>query len=616
MNTENLMSILGSIGIGAGVVGAVLLTIFGLMMMRLYKTASKKEALIRTGVRGEQIVFDGGMMVIPSLQELQRVPLTTEQFEVYHQQKEALITEDSRRIDVHYKVAMHIDPTPDAVRKAAQTLDDLNDLHGTLKTIALPKVVAAMRQVAVSMKMRDLYKNRNEFRQAIITAVMSDLAQNGLVLEGISIEALDQTAMEYWNEDNVYDAEGLIEITKEVEASKKERNDIKRENEVLIATRDLAAHQKTEELKRDEEFATLEKERLVSVRKSEQEAEMAKSSSEQNKASEVARIQAEEATESAEIGKKLAIKEATINSTKKERIAEQNKEVEIHKKSQEVSEQSAIADEKKATAVTAREKVVTAEKVATAERSKQVAVIDAKKDAEVKNANLVVESEAKKTAAADNAEASRLEATGIADAVSLKAEGEAKAINALADANERKYAVDAEGNKIANEAANTLSSEQVTMQIQKATIAALPSIIAESVKPMEAIDSVRIVQADGLGVANNGNGGSNNGSTSNGSLPEQFMNSALQYRVGQKLVDSMMSSVGLSGNDFEGLTKLPAETLEGMAATISKAAGKEVKASDLLEEVKELASELSSTDEKLYSEEGHIDDIDNDHSSD
>jgi len=69
----------------------------------------------------------------------------------------------------------------------------------------------------------------------------------------------------------------------------------------------------------------------------------------------------------------------------------------------------------------------------------------------------------------------------------------------LAQAQEQQYKVDAEGTRAVNEAANVLSVEQVEMQVRLALLKHLPDIIRESVRPMENIDDIKILQVNGLG---------------------------------------------------------------------------------------------------------------------
>ena len=69
--------------------------------------------------------------------------------------------------------------------------------------------------------------------------------------------------------------------------------------------------------------------------------------------------------------------------------------------------------------------------------------------------------------------------------------------------------------KAINEAANILSSDQISLQTKLALLKVLPEVIRESAKPIEAIDSIKIVQVDGL--TNGGSGkASANGSAAAG----------------------------------------------------------------------------------------------------
>ena len=57
----------------------------------------------------------------------------------------------------------------------------------------------------------------------------ADLLQNGLELEAVSLTQFDQTAMEFFNPSNAFDAEGLTRLTEQIERRKKIRNDIEQD---------------------------------------------------------------------------------------------------------------------------------------------------------------------------------------------------------------------------------------------------------------------------------------------------------------------------------------------------------------------------------------------------
>ena len=91
------------------------------------------------------------------------------------------------------------------------------------------------------------------------------------------------------------------------------------------------------------------------------------------------------------------------------------------------------------------------------------------------------------------------------------------------------------------------------MNVRLALIEALPRIIAESVKPMENIEGIKILHVDGLQrrrrlartASANGYGG--------GGLADQAVDAALRYRSQAPLIDALMQELGLNGGSLDGL---------------------------------------------------------------
>lgn len=182
-------------------------------------------------------------------------------------------------------------------------------------------------------------------------------------------------------------------------------------------------------------------------------------------------------------------------------------------------------------------------------------MVAAKQVAETDAIAITVAAEASKQAAVDDAEAVRIAAQAEAEKVRLKAKGEADAKMLLAAAQEKQYQVDAEGTRAVNEANNVLSTEQVEMQIRLALLKYLPEIIRESVKPMENIDDIKILQVNGLGGVAGSTGSSESGEQTQVALSDQVVNSALRYRSQAPLIDSLMNELGIKGGDINGLTQ-------------------------------------------------------------
>ncbi len=204
----------------------------------------------------------------------------------------------------------------------------------------------------------------------------------------------------------------------------------------------------------------------------------------------------------------------------------------------------------------AEERVTTSREKEVADRQKQIELIEASKEAEREAITIKVAAEAKKLAAADKADALREEARGEADKTKITAEAEAEAEKVKAAAAEIRYAVEATGNKALNEAANILSDQQISMKIKLHLIENLEQIIRESVKPMENIDGIKIIQVGGLNAGGSTNGSAEVANTNGGNLADQIVNSALRYRAQAPLLDSLLKDVGIEGGDINALTDI------------------------------------------------------------
>ena len=206
---------------------------------------------------------------------------------------------------------------------------------------------------------------------------------------------------------------------------------------------------------------------------------------------------------------------------------------------------------RKAKAVAAEEQVATSRESEIAERQKKIELIEAAKQAERDAIKIRVDAEAERDAAQNRAEAVRREA-----------EGESEAEKLRADAARVRFEVEAAGQRAVNEAANILSMEQISLQTKLALLKVLPEVIRESAKPMEAIDSIKIVQVDGLTNGGGKAGASANGGGS-GNLATDAVSAALAYRAQAPVLDGLMKELGLDGSTLSGLVKGPTEQSAG-----------------------------------------------------
>ncbi|POU25802.1 MULTISPECIES: flotillin family protein [Acinetobacter] len=549
-----------------GVIFAGLIT-FGLIIARLYRRSSKEISFVRTGFGGEKVILGGGALVLPVLHEIIPVNMNTLRLEVRRADDQALITRDRMRVDVMAEFYVRVKPTADSIATAAQTLGQKTMSPNELKNLVEGKFVDSLRAVAAEMAMEELHEKRVDFVQKVQQVVSEDLHKNGLELETVSLTGLDQTGFKYFNPQNAFDAEGLTKLTETIEDRRRKRNHIEQDTDLAIKTKNLEAEQARLQIIREEEYAKLQQEREISIRRAEQLAEIAAQEAAKKREAEEARIAAEREVElkrilaardveNENIQKAQIIQKAQVEQKKTIELAEQDRAIAIAEKSRAESEAKAQADLARAQAVKAEEEVVTVRQIQQAERQKAVELVAAKEQAEKDAIAITVAAEAGKQAAADDAEAVRIAAEAEAEKVRLKAKGEADAKVLLAQAMEKQYQVDAEGTRAVNEANNVLSSEQVEMQIRLAMLKYLPEIIRESVKPMENIDDIKILQVNGLHGAHASSCQADaHHESSNVALSDQVVNSALRYRSQAPLIDSLMSELGIQGGDINGMTQ-------------------------------------------------------------
>jgi len=535
--------------VGGG--GLIVLVIFVTFLTTLYRRASKETAFVRTGMGGEKVVMNGGALVFPVFHETMPVNMNTLVLPVVRRDTEALITLDRLRIDVKAEFYVRVRPDAEAIAMAAQTLGQRTMQPEMLKDLVEGKFVDALRSVAAGMTMNELHEQRADFVQKVQQVSSNDLAMNGLELESVSLTGLDQTSIEHFNANNAFDAEGLTKLTEQIEARKKLRNDIEQDTRVQIETKNLEASQRSFEIARDQEYARLEQEREVEVRRAGQSAEIAREQAERTREADSAKIEAKKQVDAQQIEADRLVEEARIDQQRALEIARQEQQIAVQNKSREESQAKAEADDARAKAVEAEERVTTARESEIAERQKKIELIEASKQAERDAIGVKVQAEAEKDAATNRAEAVRLDAQGQAEAEKLRAE-----------ASRVRFEVEAAGQRAINEAANILSNDQISLQTKLALLKVLPEVIRESAKPMEAIDSIKIVQVDGLtnggrsaydgGGAGGSSGGSGGGS---GNLASDAVAAALAYRAQAPVLDGLMKELGLDGSSLSGLVK-------------------------------------------------------------
>ena len=339
------------------------------------------------------------------------------------------------------------------------------------------------------------------------------------------------------NKKDLIEMEKSLQETKliqEIEKRRKEQNDFRQKTAIEIKQQDIEAEKQMLELERDVEFSRLEKQRLVDVKLAEEKAITAKEEARKRYESEEAYIMAEEQIKNAKTAQqknidafKIAAEQETrvldIEKAKRIEIEEKQRQLDIIEKSKIVLKSKMEEEVARAKVVEAEEKVNTARDVEHAEKQKSLGIIEASK----------------------NAEKEKLAAM----------------------AAKIRYEIEAAGKKALNEAENLRSDASRRSALRLKLAEKIEGIIREWVRPIQNIDSIKVIDVNGLpgfsqggdsgkGGSANVNGDSSSHDSKKGSLADNVVNSALRYRAQQPFLDSLLKEIGMSPGEASNIRNI------------------------------------------------------------
>lgn len=440
------------------IIAVAIVVLLGILFLisRFYKKAVQGQALVRTGVGGTKVSFNG-IIVIPVIHKLEIMDISLKTIEIARLQKDGLICKDNIRADIKVTFFVRVNELSDDVQKVAQTVGCKRAAsREAIIQLFDAKFSEALKTVGKQFDFVDLYNKRDEFREEIVNVIGTDL--NGYVLDDAAIDYLEQTPIEFLNSANILDAEGIKKITELTATQHMKSNFITREEEKTIKQQDVDAREAILEMERQLAEKEEKQKREIANIKAREQAEIAKVNEEELKKSEQARIAREEEIMVMEENKQRQIivaaknkekteaieterveKERALEQTERERIVtlaqiEKDKAVEVEKKNIQEVIRERVAIEK--TVVDEEERINDTKAFAEADRAKKVAVTHAEKLAEEQLVQKIKSAEADKQAAEFKAKQMLIDA----EAEQLSSVQKADAIKTLADAKAAEHA--------------------------------------------------------------------------------------------------------------------------------------------------------------------------------
>ncbi|MEM6849624.1 MAG: SPFH domain-containing protein, partial [Pseudomonadota bacterium] len=276
------------------ILAVIIIFVLYWVMNWLYRRSTKETAFVRTGFLGEKVVIDGGAFVWPIIHDITPVAMGSLPLEVIRNRDSAIITKDRMRVDVEAEFYVRVRPDREAVSRAASTLGRRTVEAERLQPLLAGKFESALRTAAAEMPMGDIHEQRHAYVARVSALAQEALETNGLELESVAIKDIDQTALEYFNPSNRFDAEGLTALIREIEERRTLRNEIEQDSMIRIRARNLEAEKEALNIERDSEEARLTQERDVEFRRAQQRAEIARERAERDTEAERAQITARE----------------------------------------------------------------------------------------------------------------------------------------------------------------------------------------------------------------------------------------------------------------------------------------------------------------------------------
>ena len=365
------------------------------------------------------------------------------------------------------------------------------------------------------------------------TATVKEKAEKEREAEEAEIKSQEQIEVARISQNQVVEVERKLTETRlveEIEKRRKEQNELEKNAAHEIRQKDLETEVKILNLDKESEYARLEKQRLVDIKRAQERAAIIQEQSERQKDSEEAQIISEQGIKNAKIAQQKNIDSHRIESerevrlldiekTKRLSIEEHQKNLEIINKSKQVLKSKTEEENTRAKAIEAEEKANSARYVEKAQGIKKVDVISA----------------------ASKAEQDRHETM----------------------AAKLRYEIDAAGKEALNAAENLRSDASRRSALRLKLAEKIEGIIRESVKPMANIGDIKIVDVNGLPgfSGTSGSGGSGEtvvtgGSGRSGNLADNVVSSALRYRAHQPFLDSLLKEIGMAPGEISNIRNI------------------------------------------------------------
>ncbi len=441
----------------------VLVVLMGALITTRYKVAGPNEAFIVTGrkgkavknpetgqistdLSGQKVVMGGGVFVIPFVQKVNTLDLSSRRIMV---QIRGAISGQGVKLNLEGVAIVKVGGNEDSIRAAAQRF---LSQQGAIETFTQETLAGALRSIVGSLSVEQIIRDRAAFAQRVADESENSLTGQGLVLDTFQIQDITDDGS-YLADLGRPEAAKLIQIASIAEAEARQASEQSRigaEEEIAIAQRQLALKQA--EIKAETDAATA---RAAAA------GPLAQADRDQAILTEQEKVAVRQA----------ALKERQLDTEVRKPADAERYRVETEAEGRRNS-QVFDADAAKVSSIARAE--------ADAERDRLTGV------GEKSRRQALAEAEAIEGAKRGEAEKARR----VAEADAVRAEGDAQAASILAIGEAEAEAMNKKADAFSHY--NDAAVLQMLMEV-------LPKVAAEVAAPMSNIDTLTVISTDGAG---------------------------------------------------------------------------------------------------------------------
>ncbi|GAA1396334.1 flotillin family protein [Luteococcus peritonei] len=442
----------------------VLLVLLGLLVASRYKVAGPNEAYIVTGRKGKQVrnletgvvstdlsgqkvVMGGGVFVIPFVQRLGVLDLSSRRIPV---QIRGAVSGQGIKLNLDGVAIVKVGGNEDSIRAAAQRFMTQQE---EVETFTQETLAGALRSIVGSLSVEQIIRDRAAFAQRVADESETSLTGQGLVLDTFQIQDI--------TDDGTY----LTDLGRP-EAAKVQR---------MAAVAEAAARQEAEQARLAAEQQVAIANRELALKQAEIQAETDAARAQAAAAGPLAQADRDQAILTEQ--EKVAVRQAALKDRQLDTEVRKPADADRYRR-----ETEAEANKNSALFQAAAAK---AQAIATAEAEAEKARLMGVGDKSRRTA--LAEAEAIEGAKKGEAEKARR----IAEAEAVRAEGEARAAAILATGQAEAEAMDKKAEAYAR------YGEAAVLQM---LVEVLPQVAREVASPMAGIDKLTVISTDGAGA--------------------------------------------------------------------------------------------------------------------